>query len=335
MKLIHCADIHLDSPLSSNLTRSQAIKRNEELLENFIKIMDYAVDNNVRAVLIAGDLFDTKNVSSLCYNRVIEEIKKHSSVDFLYLCGNHDEMEVFEKMTAPENLKLFSGAGKAYRYGAVVITGLNRLQLPPSLNFKEDDTNIVMMHGQIDNFNVYAGKNIDYMALGHIHKYVSGTIDGRGDYCYSGCMEARGFDECGEKGFVLLDTQRGYGKKILHEFVPFAKRTAWEIIVDISENDKTTQVYEKIKKNISEISVNDMIRIVLTGNSGNEQAYDIEYLKTYLEKEYYLVNIKDETRQKSEKSGFEEYFIESIMRSGETEKMKQEIIKCAKEVLNC
>lgn len=58
----------------------------------------------------------------------------------------------------PKNLKLFPGAGKAYRYGNVVITGLNSLKLPSNLHLKPEDTNIVMMHGQIDRFGSFAEK---------------------------------------------------------------------------------------------------------------------------------------------------------------------------------
>ena len=30
-------------------------------------------------------------------------------------------------------------------------------------------------------------------------------MDSRGIYCYPGCLEGRGFDECEQKGFVVLD----------------------------------------------------------------------------------------------------------------------------------
>lgn len=60
MKLIHCADIHLDSALATSLTRQEARRRNDELLETFIKMMDYAQREKVRAVLVAGDLFDSE-----------------------------------------------------------------------------------------------------------------------------------------------------------------------------------------------------------------------------------------------------------------------------------
>ena len=183
MKLIHCADIHLDSALATSLTRQEARRRNDELLETFIKMMDYAQREKVRAVLVAGDLFDSENGREAVRKRILEAVAAHPQVDFLVLSGNHDGEQLFNtapdsgfNMTVngnslPKNLKLFPGAGKAYRYGNVVITGLNSLKLPSNLHLKPEDTNIVMMHGQIDRFGSFAGRNIDYMALGHIHKY--------------------------------------------------------------------------------------------------------------------------------------------------------------------
>ena len=55
--------------------------------------------------------------------------------------------------------------------------------------------------------SVFKDLNIDYLALGHIHSYKCHKLDKRGVYCYSGCLEGRGFDECGDKGFVLLETE--------------------------------------------------------------------------------------------------------------------------------
>lgn len=60
MKLIHCADIHLDSALATSLTRQEARRRNDELFETFIKMMDYAQREKVRAVLVAGDYLTVK-----------------------------------------------------------------------------------------------------------------------------------------------------------------------------------------------------------------------------------------------------------------------------------
>lgn len=54
MKIIHCADLHLDSNMTSNLSREQAKQRKAELLATFERMIAYAKDNSVKAVIIAG-----------------------------------------------------------------------------------------------------------------------------------------------------------------------------------------------------------------------------------------------------------------------------------------
>ena len=77
MKLIHCADIHLDSALATSLTRQEARRRNDELFETFIKMMDYAQREKVRAVLVAGDLFDSENGREAVRKRILEAVAAH------------------------------------------------------------------------------------------------------------------------------------------------------------------------------------------------------------------------------------------------------------------
>ena len=60
MKLIHCADLHLDSPMESNLSSEQARERKNEILSTFAKIVRLADEGGVSAILISGDLFDTR-----------------------------------------------------------------------------------------------------------------------------------------------------------------------------------------------------------------------------------------------------------------------------------
>ena len=74
MKIIHCADIHLDSRMSANLTREKARERRTELLTTFRKMVEYGAAHEVDAILIAGDLFDTKMVDRSTGNAVISAI---------------------------------------------------------------------------------------------------------------------------------------------------------------------------------------------------------------------------------------------------------------------
>ena len=125
MKIIHCADLHLDSKMTANLTKEQARERRKEMLRTFTRMVEYAVKNNVRVILIAGDLFDTRNVSAMARNTVRDMICTHPEIDFLYLRGNHDSDNFLSKMEElPENLFLFDEEWTSYRYGNIVISGL-------------------------------------------------------------------------------------------------------------------------------------------------------------------------------------------------------------------
>ena len=62
MKIIHCADIHLDSKMSANLTKEKARERKTELLTTFQNMVAYGAEQGVAAIIIAGDLFDTKRI---------------------------------------------------------------------------------------------------------------------------------------------------------------------------------------------------------------------------------------------------------------------------------
>ena len=335
MKLIHCSDIHLDSALNTHLTWKEAQARRKELFSSFTKMILYAEEQGVRVILIAGDLFDTETVSESTRNMVLSVIREHAGIDFLYLSGNHDEETVFQEEQVPKNLKLFLGAGRAYRYGNVVITGLNRPNLQDRLRLKEEDINIVMFHGQIENVQKYAGRNIDYMALGHIHQYGRGRIDERGEYCYCGCLEPRGFDECGKKGFVLLET--GEGHHLTAEFVPFSKRTAYEMKIDISGMKTTPEIYHEILIQARQRATKeDMLSIVLTGKRAAGAEFDVESIETLLEENYYIVRIKDESDALdcAEAKGFEAHFIQLVMESEEEETVKKEIIDCALKALH-
>ena len=62
MRFIHCADLHLDSKMTSNLSREQAKERKMEILRTYSRMIDYAKENKIDGIIIAGDLFDTRNI---------------------------------------------------------------------------------------------------------------------------------------------------------------------------------------------------------------------------------------------------------------------------------
>ncbi len=328
MKIIHCADLHLDSKMTSNLDRAKAKERRSELLNTFVRMVDYASEHGVSAILIAGDMFDTGTISALTRNTVRDKIFSNPDMDFYYLKGNHDRdsfLSSLEEM--PDNLKLFGDEWKSFSLnddGSVILTGMelsadNSISCYNSLVLDPDAINIVMLHGQeadagavstkdraeIIPLREFRNKNIDYMALGHIHYHKEEKLDGRGVYCYPGCLEGRGFDETGEHGFVLLDIDEDT-HKIERTFVPFATRRLYEVPVDITDLNSTGDIIDKITMTLTgeDIDSGSLLKIVLTGDVDIEIEKDEDHIYKNFEDRFYYVKVTDETKYKVDYSDY-------------------------------
>ena len=349
MKFIHCSGIHLDSRMESNLTAAQARERNAEVCATFGRLVRYASDHDVTAVIIAGDLFDTERTTVQTAGFVLDTIRSAPGVDFLYLRGNHD-VSGFGELELPENLKLFGNEWTCYHYGDVIVAGMDLerekweacygdLQLP------EETVNIVTLHGQVSTqpgeeliaLPMLKRKNIDYLALGHIHGYQTGKLDDRGTWCYCGCLEGRGFDELGEKGFVLLDVAE---KQVKTEFVPFACRTLEEVPVDITDLISVSQILAASEQALRDIPTSALVKLTLTGTYTLETQKDLHFLKKMLDGKFYFLKIKDESRLKIEKETYEHdislkgEFIRLVMASDKTDEEKEQIICCGIRALS-
>lgn len=315
MKIIHCADIHLDSKMSANLTKEKARERKTELLTTFQNMVEYGASHAVDAIIIAGDLFDTKNVSATARNVVKDLIVGHPDIGFYYLQGNHDEGSFAGGLAEiPENLHLFGGSWTGYQLSKkVCITGVelnpeNSGSIYHTLSLDADQINIVTLHGQESEYSAkdkaetihlaaLKNKGIDYLALGHIHSYKKERLDGRGVYCYPGCLEGRGFDECGEHGFVLLNVDEAAGTVESH-FVPFASRNLYTIPVDITGCESTMEILDRMKRETQEKNYPEksLVKYELTGKVDVESEKETEFLLHQFQNRFYFVKIKDSSQ---------------------------------------
>lgn len=331
MRFIHCADLHLDSKMSANLDKDKAKERKAEILHTFERMVHYAAQNEVAAILIAGDMFDTKNISATTRNTVLFNIENHPDIIFYYLKGNHDNdnfLSGLEKI--PGNLKMFGPQWTTYDMGNVAISGIELsrgnsesayISLVPDLK----KFNIVMMHGQeAESVNLKAlrNKGIDYLALGHIHGYKKEQLDARGIYCYPGCLEGRGFDECGEHGFVVLDVDEVTGQ-FTHEFIPFAKRKLYEVPVDVTDCRTTSQMAVKIEETLGQRQCEreSLIKIILKGALDVECEKDVEHLLTRFKSQFYFAKIYDETTLKI---NVEDYMLDQSLKGEYVRRIMQD-----------
>lgn len=357
MKIIHCGDLHLDSKMTSNLSKEQAKERKMEILRTFTRMVDYASKNGVRAIMIAGDLFDTHNISATARNLVKDTILQNPDIDFFYLKGNHDDDNFLSRLDeTPSNLKLFGNKWTKYSYGNIAITGLelnsnNRLTAYNSLVLDHDVFNVVLLHGQLSEYgnkkdaesisiDNLKNKNIDYLALGHYHEYQDGSLDARGAYCYCGCLEGRGFDECGDKGFVVLDIDE-HIRHATYEFVPFGYRTLYTVPVDVSGVMTTQEAATKIEQVISEkgYSSRSLVKIVLCGEVDVDCEINCEFLQDMFQNYFYFEKVYDETTLLINYSDYEKdvslkgEFIRMVLSSDLDEARKTEVIRCGIQAL--
>ncbi len=318
MKIIHCADLHLDSRMETFLTPEQAAARRQELLYTFMQMARYADKIKARAVLIAGDFFDRESVSASTIHTVCDEIASHSDVEFFFLRGNHDPDDAFSSAEQlPENLRFFDNNWTYYDFpdSPVVICGAQaggtKLgQMSDLLELDPSDFNIVMLHGQTadvyrspeDDLLIPAAalrnRGIDYLALGHLHSFRKDTLDTRGISCYPGCLEGRGFDECGPHGFVILDIDTSDHTFDL-SFVPFASRILRNIRVDVGSCQSQADILQAVLRHpeFDKANEKDLVRITLVGDSDPHSEMHPEFLRSDIEREkkFYYLEVKDST----------------------------------------
>lgn len=375
VRLIHTADLHLDSAFSSRFSKEEAEERRRNLLIAWNKLLQYGIERKVQAILISGDLFDSPVVSRSTMEIFLSSIRKNPEISFFYLRGNHDTKNTFRfRDDLPKNLFLFSKEGKKYRLKEKLVLlgqefygterrnefpeepyGTERrsefpeesygteslLELPefpeepeelveeellsPSSakdavqsiwNLKEEDCNILMLHGalreggpEVQNEQGISLKQlsrypIHYLALGHIHRREEGKY-GSLYYIYPGCLQGRGFDEEGEKGFYYLEIEEET-KEIKSEFIPLKEGEFRVIELFLIEEDGTLDTEEKIRESLKKegVEAKDSLRIILKGEKRAEEERNLRYLEKQLEGEYAYIEIKDETKLTLRKEEF-------------------------------
>ena len=355
VKLIHTADLHLDSAFRSRFTKEEAENRRQKQLMAWKELLSFAVEKKVQGILIAGDLFDSPVVSHGTMDFFLSTISEHPEISFFYLRGNHDTENTFcYQENLPKNLFLFSERGKKYRlndrlllagveYGTKDISfgenegatqgagqaaeqgvgqenahGAEALSKSESeseeeskfLKLKEEDCNILLLHGAL-----YQGtpkgeavqgeegiflKNLEklplsYIALGHIHKGGEGKLNNGALWAYPGCLQGRGFDEEGERGFLYLKVEEEK-KEIRKEFIPIKQGEFRILEIELLEDEGTLACLKKIEVEMEKAGIvkEDSLRIILKGKKGLEQERNLRYLQLQLQDSVFFLEIRDE-----------------------------------------
>lgn len=233
MRFLHCADIHLDSPLRG-LERYEGAPVEEvrgatrRAFENLIQV---ALRERVDFVVIAGDLYDgdwPDFNTGLFFAKGMAQLGE-SGIAVYLLRGNHDAAsKLTRSLPLPKNVQLFPDKapktfideklglaihGQSYATGAVVedLAAGYPEALRGHFNLGVLHTSLTGRPGH-DNYaptteQVLRTKGYHYWALGHVH---AREIVSRDPWVvYSGNVQGRHIREQGPKGCEIVTVEDG------------------------------------------------------------------------------------------------------------------------------
>ncbi len=287
MKILHIADLHLDSAFSG-LGVEESARRRAELRACFADTMRLAAERGVSLVLIAGDLFDTPFCSVETRRAVFDAIRA-VGCPVVIAPGNHDHYTkngTYADKALPENAYIFtSNAPSAFDFDdlGVSVVGYaftsDRYEDDPlaaPLPLSRENVNILCAHAELGarlskyapiSPNAIARAGFAYAALGHVHVAPEPMVAGATTIAYSGFMQGRSFDEPSAGGAYIVDLDI-HTREISLERI-CTSRLRYEIErLDITSAEREDDVIAAISRLIGDrgYGADTALRVILCGS---------------------------------------------------------------------
>lgn len=350
VKILHCSDFHFDTPFKE-YEKNMAEKRKEELRETFANIVKMAKNEKVQLILISGDVFDNSTVTYETISSMKKYFEQVKHIRIFISAGNHDPLSsnsYYNSVTWPDNVHIFATDMEKIEleelgvcvYGRSFSSNYEREGFLKNFTIEDlSKINLMVMHGEVvqgisgSDYNPITDTEIynsglDYLALGHIHKFSGIQRNGKTYWSYSGCAEGRGFDELGPKGIVIGEIGKDFAKL---DFQEICKRRLHQLEVDISDAENYDDILLEINKRLglhdqegdkAEILDNikrDIYKIILKGEIDEEFIINKSVLEEKLKENFYYVKIVDLTEAKidykalAEESNLKGIFVNKIL----------------------
>lgn len=283
IKILHTADLHLDSPFSS-LSPAKSEERRAELRDIFIKMMEFAA-GNVGLVLIPGDLFDRAFVNRDTLDRLCRGFET-AGCPVVICPGNHDPYtpdSIYATGHFPPNVHIFNSEtpsffdfpdlgvrvwGAAFTSERFVSAPLLRIPQLPT-----DRINLLCQHGDTRltsqkcplNVRDIVYRGFIYAALGHVHLPPEPVASDKTTVAYCGCPVGRSFDEPGWGGAWLVTVNAG-GAQL--ERLRFSDKRYMVERLDITGAGDDREIAEKLTALIAskDYGTETALRVILEGD---------------------------------------------------------------------
>ncbi len=232
MRLLHLADLHLDSPMRGLLAHEGAPDAAASCTRDaFEAAVRFALAESVDLVVIGGDVYDGdwQDFSTGVFFARQLALLRDGGIPAVVISGNHDAASrITRRLTLPEGTSALSARkpetvifeelgvvvhGQSFATGAVTENLVTAY--PPAV---PEMINVGLLHTSLaghPDHDAYAACSpqdlerlgYDYWALGHIH--VRGRACDGPPAFYSGCIQGRSVRECGAHGGLLVELERG------------------------------------------------------------------------------------------------------------------------------
>ena len=237
MKIVHCSDLHLGKRFSGN--KDYVKKRYMDFFNAFATFVDKVEEIKPDVCLIAGDIFDKKEINPDILSKteyLFKKLRDNVKKDIIAIEGNHDNSKILEEswleyLQEQNILKVFYYNKDFEEKNYLKIDDINfypvgypgfmideaLTKLSEKLNPQEK--NIVVVHTGISGstntlpglvstsiLDLFKDKAI-YIAGGHIHSFT--TYPKEKPYFFvSGSLEFSNVqnEKSDKKGFILFDT---------------------------------------------------------------------------------------------------------------------------------
>lgn len=307
MKIVHCSDLHLGKRLSG--TKDYVTKRYMDFFNAFATFVDKVEEIKPDVCLIAGDIFDKKEINpdilsktEYLFKRLRDNVKK----DIIAIEGNHDNSRILEEswleyLQEQNILKVFYYNKDFEEKNYLKIDDINfypvgypgfmideaLTKLSEKLNPQEK--NIVIVHTGISGgtntlpglvstsiLDLFKGKTI-YIAGGHIHSFT--TYPKEKPYFFvSGSLEFSNVqnEKSDKKGFILFDTNT-----LNYEFIELEHRK--RIKKDFSYTN-FSNLENEFENFVKELNLTGEEILVISVSLNNNDYINTENLENIAEK---------------------------------------------------
>ena len=306
MRILHAADLHLDSAFAGLAEEKAALLR-QESRDILRRMVDWANDHAVDVMLLSGDLFDSDRMYSQTARTLAQALARFRGRIFVSP-GNHDFYAPgsgYDAVDWPENVHIFTSR----RPQTVLLRSLNASVTGAAFTSAEEwepfdgasfsggdaPIRLGVLHGEVTRGeSKYRAippaeiekTNLTYLALGHVHRCAGVQRAGNTAYAYPGCLPGRGFDETGDKGFLYGEITP---EKVELEFIPFAPRRYQSVTADITDRDPADAVRQALDPDCGQ----DVCRVLLTGS--RRENFSLSVLTSELSGLCAALELTDET----------------------------------------